>query len=159
MKNDVTTFLNKLGIEYRTINHPAVFTVSDIEKLDENVKPIKNLLLRENDGDKMFLIVAAGDARINMQLIREKFNSKRLCFANADTLMQTFRVTPGSVSIFCMMNSGASDVKVLIDETLMNDEELGFHPNENTSTVLFTSDNLCPVLDGMKCDYTIMKLY
>lgn len=159
MKNDVVKFIDDIGVQYRIVEHPAVFTVADLDKLPENLKPIKNLLLQENDNGQKFLVVMAGDARLDLNLIRQKFNTKRLRFSDSDTLMSTFGVEPGAVSIFGLLHSGSADVKVIIDEEILKDEELGFHPNENTSTILFASKDLETILHRINRDYTVLKLY
>jgi Ala-tRNA(Pro) deacylase len=160
MKNDITQFLDNQKIEYRWLNHPAVHTVSDLNSLPEDIQPIKNLFVHEVRGGRKFLVVMAGNVRLDLNSIRKQLDVKRMCFANDETLWHTFRVKPGAVSIFGFLNNASAGVEVLIDEVMLNSySELGFHPNDNTATILFAPQELEKVLTNMGCHYTIMKLY
>jgi Ala-tRNA(Pro) deacylase len=159
MKQEVIDFLDNLGVQYTLVNHPAMFTVADAAKLSNEMKPIKNLLLQEDGGDKKFLIVMDGAAKLDLKLLRDKLGSKRLRFANSDTLNNIFGVTPGSVSIFGFLHPNSKGVKVVIDNKLFGEKELSFHPNENTSTVIFSTDSFIPILDDLGCDYQFLTLY
>jgi len=159
MKDRIIQFLDNLKIKYRWIDHPAVFTVAELASLPDGFKPIKNLLLQEDGGKRKFLVVMAGDERLDLKAIREKLKSKRLRFASDETLMQSFGVKPGAVSIFGFLHSEPTDIEVVVDEEILKDYEVGFHPNDNTATILFPSNNLEPILQKMGCNYIITKLY
>lgn len=159
MKDRIIQLLDDLQIRYHWIDHPAVFTVAELASLPEGIKPIKNLLLQEDGGKRKFLVVMAGNERLDLKAIREKLKSKRLRFASDETLMQAFGIKSGAVSIFGFLHNGPSDIEVVVDEEILKDEEVGFHPNDNTATVLFPSNNLEPILQKMGCNYIIMKLY
>ena len=49
--------------------------------------------------------------------------------------METFGVTPGSVSPFGLLHSGSKDVRVIVDQDLRSADTLIFHPNLNTASV------------------------
>jgi Ala-tRNA(Pro) deacylase len=160
MKTDIIKLLDELKIDYRWINHPAVFTVDDLANLPEDIKPIKNLLIQEEGNGQKLLVVMAGNARLDLKLLRESLSVKRLCFTNSETLLQTFGVKSGAVSIFGFINNKSADVKVIVDEEILNSSDaLGFHPNDNTATILFAPQDLDKILRGMGCNYRIMKLY
>lgn len=160
MKDQIIQILDDLHIKYRWTDHAAVFTVSDLANMHEDPNPVKNLLLQENNGGRKFLVVMAGNERLDLNVLRKKVESKRLIFANSETLMQTFGVTPGAVSIFGMIHDGSADVNVIVDKAIINiDAELGFHPNDNTATIFFSAHELIPILKKMGCSYTVMKLH
>lgn len=58
-QEEVFKMLNALNIEYQIINHPAVFTVEDIDALSLNITQYrdvcKNLFLRDAKGKRYFL--------------------------------------------------------------------------------------------------------
>jgi Ala-tRNA(Pro) deacylase len=160
MNKKVTEFLDELKIKYRWLDHPAVFTVADLASLPEDINPIKNLLIQEEGGGRKFLVVMAGGARMDQKVIREKFGTKRFRFASDNVLLQTFGVKPGAVSIFGFLNNKSADVEVVIDEEILkSDNELGFHPNDNTATVFFAPNDLEVILKNMGCKHTTMRLY
>ena len=160
MNKQIIQLLDSLQIKYRWTNHPAVYTVADLANLDDDSKPIKNLLLQEDDGNRKFLVIMAGEQRLNLKSLREKLKSKRLRFASDNTLLQTLGVTPGAVSVFGMIYKGSSEVEVVLDKKIIgDDEELGFHPNNNTATIFFQAKNIEPILQKIGCDYKIINLY
>ena len=159
MKEKVIKFLDELGIKYRWLDHPAVFTVADLANLPEDINPIKNLLIQEESGGRKFLVVMAGDARMDQKVIREKFGTKRFRFVSDDVLFDTFGIKPGAVSIFGLLNNKSADVEVVVDKNILNGNELGFHPNINTATVFFAPNDLQTILKKLGCKYTIMGLY
>ncbi|MEI6850696.1 MAG: YbaK/EbsC family protein [Candidatus Saccharibacteria bacterium] len=159
MKQQIIQLLDNLQVKYRWLNHPAVYTVADLNNLPDNIKPIKNLLVQEEGGGQKFLMVMAGDKRLDQKVIKQYLKNKRLRFASDDSLMETLGATSGSVSIFSFLNEGSKDVRVIVDQEILKDDEVGFHPNENTATVFFASKNLESILQKMGCDYTIIKLY
>jgi len=160
MKEHILLFLNELEIQYRWMDHPAVFTVAELKNLPEDINPIKNLLLQEDDGSRKFLVVMDGNERLDLKAIRQKLDSKRLRFASSETLKQTLGVAPGAVSIFGLLHGGSIDVEVIVDEEIIkNGEELGFHPNDNTATIFIPSDKLIPILVKIGCKFTIIRLY
>jgi len=159
MKENVVSLLNDLEINYRCFDHPAVFTISDLKNLPEDMNPVKNLLVQESNSGRKFLIIMAGDARLDTNVVRRAFEARRLCFATDEILMDTFGVKSGAVSIFGLLNNPKSDVEVIIDQEIMKFNELGFHPNENTSTIFFEPKYIESILKRIGRKYTVMKLY
>lgn len=160
MKQEIVKFLDGSGINYRWLDHVAVFTVQDAALLGEEHVPIKNLLVQDEGGARKFLVVMAGDKRLDMKYLKQFLGVKKLRFASNETLMETFGVAPGSVSVLGMLHSGASDTEVLIDEGVLNSsKEIGFHPNDNTATIFISAQDLEPILIKMDCKYKILKLY
>ena len=158
MKKTIVELLDRLNIKYRWLDHPAVFTVADLANLPEDINPIKNLLIQEEGNGRKFLVVIAGGTRMDQRVIRERFRTKRFRFASDEILLDTFGVKPGAVSIFGFLNNKSAEVEVVIDENILNNGELGFHPNDNTATVFFAPKDLVAILKGMGCKYTIMRL-
>lgn len=160
MKETITQLLDDLGVKYHWLDHVAVFTVKEASLLPEEHMPVKNLLVQEENNGKKFLIVMLGNERLDMKMLKHTLGAKKLRFASNETLLQTFGVSPGSVSIFGMLHPGSQDVTVLVDQELLNSsEDIGFHPNDNTATIFFEAKYLEPVLAKMNRDYKIMKLY
>jgi Ala-tRNA(Pro) deacylase len=47
--------------------------------------------------------------------------------------------TPGSVSLFGLVNDPDKQVKLFLDKELMNTEKISFHPNDNTASVVISN--------------------
>ena len=54
------------------------------------------------------------------------------------TATNTLAVWPGSVSPFGLVHPGSRDVRVVIDADLRDAQDVAFHPNVNTATIVLT---------------------
>ena len=142
-RSELMAFLGKLGIETGTVEHPALFTVADSQKLRGEIAGghTKNLFLNDKKG-ALFLIVAEEDAAIDMKGLHKVIGSARLSFGKPDLLMEVFGVLPGSVTPFAAINDEAGRVNVILDAHLMRHERLNFHPLENTATTSIAANDM-----------------
>ena len=133
----VFRYLNEHQIPYQLVEHAPAFHVSDLVdiKEPENGKGVKNLFLRDAKKENFFLAVVPQEKRVDIKDIRRRIGSKPLSFADADMLWQYLKITPGSVSPFCILNDENRQVTVLLDEELFRYEKIGAHPNDNTKTI------------------------
>jgi hypothetical protein len=68
-------------------------------------------------------------------------------------------ITPGSVSVLGLMNDTEHQVKLLIDEEVLDSEYFGCHPCINTSSLrMRTADLIEKVLPAMEHDFVKVKL-
>ena len=68
-------------------------------------------------------------------------------------------ITPGSVSVLGLMNDTEHQVKLLIDEEVLDSEYFGCHPCINTSSLrMRTVDLIEKVLPAMEHDFVKVKL-
>lgn len=157
MKDKIIGLLHELNIKYRWVDHPAVFTVAESMKHIEGKTPIKNLLLQEKNHGRKILVIMNGEDRVDMRLVALTLGSKKLQFADSDTLKQTLGVTPGAVSVFGLLFDGSKDVEVVIEERLLEEPELGFHPNENTSTIFIPGSALEQIIKRTDHRYKVVQ--
>ncbi|HSX05862.1 MAG TPA: YbaK/EbsC family protein [Candidatus Saccharimonadales bacterium] len=135
MQTKLFGLLKQLEIPYRSVDHPAVFTVAEsLEHLRDEV-PVKNLLLVEKGEERKVLVILPGNDRLDARRVAEVIGSRKLQFASEATLKAALGVTPGSVSLFSLLHEGSGGVEVVIDERLLAEPEVGFHPSNNTSTI------------------------
>ena len=136
--------LNSSGIPYQTVEHEAVYTVEDIDKLNlsENGRILKNLFLRDAKGKQHFLVCAMEDKPINLKELKVKLGTSNLSFASEERLINHLGLKPGSVSPFGILNDEARDVTVVFDSALEGCKSLGVHPNENTATLFLSFDDI-----------------
>ena len=135
--------LDALGIETKTVEHPALFTVEQSQALRGQIPGAhtKNLFLKCKKGT-IWLIVALEDADINLKTVHKTIGSGRLSFGRAELLEETLGVLPGSVTPFSLINDTEQRVSVVLDASMMEHEVLNFHPLENTATTTISSDGL-----------------
>ncbi len=150
--SDVFKVLDQLGIAYDTYEHPAVFTVEEAKghRLDEQYGENKNLFLRNQKGSRHYLVTLAASKSLDLKGLAEKINEDRLSFASERRMEKYLGVTPGSVSPFGLLNDTEAEVVYILDKDLWEYEKLGFHPNDNTRTLILATSDFRKYLDWLE---------
>ena len=143
-KKEILDLLDKNNIKYELIEHEAVYTMEDVDRLNIKDKGIevKNLFLRDDKGKNHYLIVAKEDTNIDIKELKNKIQSTRLSFASEERLNKYLKLTRGCVSPFGVLNDNLKEVKVFIDMNLKDKDSIGVHPNENTSTIFISTSDI-----------------
>ncbi|KAK4025603.1 probable aminoacyl tRNA synthase complex-interacting multifunctional protein 2 isoform X2 [Daphnia magna] len=139
-------YLKELGIAFRTVEHPAVFTV---EAMMEHISHLagfhaKNLLVKDKKTGKLYLITARHDATVQLSQVSKIIGAKELRFADAETLEATLGVQQGSVTPFALLNDAQQQRVTFVldgqlwDEKNGKDSYLNFHPMTNEATTSIT---------------------
>ena len=136
-------FLDELGVETETVEHPPVFTVEQAKELRGALPGAhsKNLFLR-NKKSKMFLLVALEDRGIDLRALGDQLGIGRLSFGSPQRLMTYLGVIPGAVSPFAVINDGPGEVQVFLDRGLLDSDQLNFHPLDNAKTTGISTGDL-----------------
>ncbi len=141
--------LDKLNIEYELVNHPAAFTVEDMDNMDMNRfgDGCKNLFLRDDKGRRHFLVVLAKDKTADLKNIQEQLGCSRLGFASEERLYKYLQLHKGEVTPLGIINDTEAAVEIVIDKDLIGKKKLGVHPNDNTASVWLSFDALKQVIE------------
>jgi Ala-tRNA(Pro) deacylase len=142
-RQDLFARLADLGIDTRTVDHPAVFTVAESSNLERELPGghTKNLFLKDKKGT-LFLVVALGRAHIDLKTLHKGLGCDRLSFGRPELLMEVLGVPAGSVTPFALINDKARRVTVILDADMMRHEQLNYHPLENTATTNIAREDL-----------------
>lgn len=142
-RSDLFDFLAGLGIATKTHEHPAVFTVAESLAIEQAMPGghTKNLFLKDKK-DRIYLVVAMNDARIDLKSLHKTIGSDRLSFGKAELLVEVLGVLPGSVTPFSVINDKIGRVTVILDAEMMEQDLLNYHPLENTATTAIARDDL-----------------
>jgi Ala-tRNA(Pro) deacylase len=134
---------DSLGIATSTVDHAPVFTVEEAKRVHDAIPGghCKNLFCKDEKG-ALWLIVALEDARIDLKAAPQKIGSKRLSFGKPDLLMEVLGVEPGSVTPFALINDTGVRVNVILDEAMMRETLLNYHPLRNDATTAIASADL-----------------
>jgi Ala-tRNA(Pro) deacylase len=132
---DLLRFLDEIGADHRTSEHPAVFRVGEGEEIKTSIPGAhtKNLFLKDAKG-QLWLISAEGHAAIDLKRLHHVIGSARLSFGNPELMGEALGVTPGSVTAFALVNDKARRVRFVLDRTLAEADLVNFHPLTNTAT-------------------------
>jgi Ala-tRNA(Pro) deacylase len=148
-RDDLFALLGRLGIETRTHEHQAVFTVAESLEIEQAMpgRHTKNLFLKDKK-DRVFLVVALNDARIDLKSLHRVIGADRLSFGRPELLEELLGIKPGSVTPFALINDKAGRVTVILDEPMLREELLNYHPLENTATTAIRRDDLLRFIEA-----------
>ena len=139
----VFEFLDGLGISYKTAAHPPANTMADCAETDAKMGALtpKNLFLTTKSGKRHYLCLTRPDARFRTSDISRQAGSPRLSFAPGDALWEMLRCRPGSASPLGLIFDEDHRVGLLMDSALRDVPVLGFHPCDNTMTVVMAGED------------------
>jgi Ala-tRNA(Pro) deacylase len=140
---DLMARFSSLGIQTETRDHAPAFTVDEARDL-RGVIPgghCKNLFLKDEKG-AVWLIVCLEDARIDLKAAPAKIGSKRLTFGKPELLMELLGVEPGSVTPFGLINDTGNRITVILEERMMRENLLNYHPLSNDATTTIKAEDL-----------------
>ena len=151
--------LDELNIKYKKVDHKAVFTMEEMAELNlENEDEIvKNIFIRD-DKKNYYLVLIAGNKRVNLKELRNNLGLRPLTFASEDDLERYLGLHKGSVTVLGVLNDTNHIVKVLIDEDIKKFQEIGVHPNENTASIWLKLEDVEKILNYTENDYEFIKI-
>ena len=148
----VYDLLDQLQISYQRIDHEAAMTMEACAAVDEALEATicKNLMLCNRQNTDFYLLLIPGDKPFKTKELSKQIESSRLSFAAPEYMEQFLDITPGSLSVFGLMNDHENRVQLLIDEDVLKGEYIGFHPCINTSSLrLKTADLVQKIIPAM----------
>ena len=140
----VYDLLDRLGIEFDRIDHPAAMTMEACEEIDRalNATICKNLFLCNRQQTDFYLLMMPGDKKFVTKELSAQLGTARLSFGSPAYMEQLLDITPGSLSVMGLMNDHEMRVRLLIDEDVLKGDWIGFHPCINTSSLRLRMSDL-----------------
>ena len=137
-----------LGIETTTHDHPPLMTVEDSKRLRGDLPGghCKNLFLKDRK-DRYWLVVTSEDRKVDIKAL-DKLLGARLSFASPERLWQVLGVRPGAVTPFALINDRAVLVEVILDQAMMAESLLNYHPLVNTRTTAIRPADLLRFIEA-----------
>ena len=135
--------LKRLGVDYTLHRHAPIFTVEEGEPLKAAIPGLhcRNLFVRDNK-EKMFLVVAANETRIDLKKLSAVLGCGRLSFGSADRLWTYLGIRQGSVNPFCVVNDTQLQVRIILDQHMMQGAIVNYHPMDNAMTIGLSPQDL-----------------
>jgi Ala-tRNA(Pro) deacylase len=137
--------LRELDINAPTVPYPAHRTVQEgKERRGEMTGTFtKNLLLRDKK-DRLFLFAIEEDRTLNLKTLHTWVGGHgRLGLAPAERMREVLGVEPGALTPLALINDDRGLVTAVVDASLLQVEQVNFHPLVNTeSTGLRPADLL-----------------
>ncbi len=152
-------YFDKLKIKVRTLEHEPLFTVHDGQDIRVFMRGghTKNLFLKDKKG-KFWLISALESTKIDLKKLHKRINSARLSFGKEDVMFDILGVRPGSVTPFAIINDKKKQVKLLLDEDMVEKYDiLNFHPLDNTKTTEIKTVDLIKFIKSCDIEFEVIN--
>jgi Ala-tRNA(Pro) deacylase len=133
-----------LGIAAPTVPYPAHVTIDEGKRLRGQMAGTftKNLLLKDKKG-RLFLLAIHEDRELNLRTLHTVLGANgRLGFAPGERMVEVLGVAPGALTPLGIINDCDGLVTVVVDATLMNADQVNFHPLVNTLSTGLSPDEL-----------------
>jgi len=146
---ELFAFLDALGIETVTHEHPPLFTVEESKRLRGDLPGghCKSLFLKDKKG-RLFLVVALEDRVVDLKRLRRQLGAATLSFGKPDLLMALLGVAPGSVTPFGLINDRDGQIDVVLDQDMMDHAPLNYHPLRNDATTAIAPVDLVRFIEA-----------
>lgn len=136
--------LDRLGIKYGMVDHPAAETTEEADKYIEGHEGVRTKTMFLKGKKHHFYLVIMDDKKpMNFKEFEELTGAKRVSMARPDDLKEQLGSHAGVVSPFGLMNNEAHNVQVYFDKDMLAESPvLTFHPNVNTHTIFIKTPDL-----------------
>ncbi len=131
--------LDELGVGYRRFDHPAVFTCEEAERAipeGHDAAHTKNLFLRDQKGRRHWLLVTSCAKQVDLRALAATIGSDKLGLGSPERLARYLGLTPGSVTVFGLVNDTGRSVVLLVDRDVWESAAWRCHPLVNTATLV-----------------------
>lgn len=144
---EVTAFLDSIGIRYDLIEHDPVRTIEECAPISEKIGAlvVKNYFLSTRNKKNLYLCLVKPDTHFQSSIVSARIGSSRLSFASDEQLMQYLHVRPGSVGPLSLIFDSARGVHLIIDRELLAVKRLAFHPCDNSVTIAMAAEDFLNV--------------
>ncbi len=142
-RNIVLNRLSEWGIEYEMYEHPPLPTVEIALEYWKDISSThcKNLFFRNHKGNKHYLVIIECHKNLPIHDLEKMLRQGKLSFASEERMERCLGTTPGSVSLFGLINDPNRAVKLFLDSDLQTAERLSFHPNDNTASLTISQSD------------------
>lgn len=140
----VYDFLDKVGVSYTTLCHPAAFTMEECEavRCEIGAPVFKNLFLTNRQQTEFYLLMIPADKPFKTKYLSSQLGCARLSFASAEKMEEYLHIHPGAVSPLGLIHDKERRVRLIIDRDLESVDLYACHPCVNTSSVAMRLSDL-----------------
>jgi len=157
--DDLFAFLDRLGIEHSTIEHPPFFTVDEGREWHDKIPGLhcKNLFIKDRKGG-IWLVVLPADKRADLGRLEKLLGAPRFSFARPDILQEVLQLTPGSVTPFGLINDTNRRATVVLDEAMFDSEWMNVHPLHNAASTTLRSADLLKFVRALGYEPIVVRV-
>ncbi len=157
MTQAITDILDNLKIDYKIYCHKPTFRCDEARDVDIPWMRVKSLLLRNKKKTRFFMIVTTDEKKLDMNHLRKSLGESKLWFASPELMHELIALEPGHVSPYALINNEEKNIEVFFD-TDIKGQPVGFHPLQNTQTIVTNLDNVERFLDFLGFEYAYLEI-
>lgn len=117
------------------------------------------MLLQERSGDKRkFLVIVKDSKQVDLKTLQAQLDLRKLEFLSAQEMNDILDTTPGNVSIFSLQNDEKHQLEVLIDQEILEETQLAFHPLYNGMSLFLAPYDALKFVDTIQYPYQIVDI-
>ena len=157
----VYDLLDKLGIEYQRVDHEEANTMEACAVVDKllGVTICRNIFLCNRQQTDFYLLLIEADKIFKTKYLSAQLGTSRLSFAPPEYMEAFLDIKPGAVSVMGLMNDHEKRVKLVMDKSIYESDEIGCHPCVSTASLrMKTSDILEIFLPSTGHDVIVVDL-
>ena len=160
MYQKVADTLNKLGIPFQIVEHEPALTTEQADRFIEGIEGVrtKTMFLTNKKKRNFYLVIMDDAKRLDMDIFKEIVEEKQIKMASAETLNDKMMLPPGVVSPFGLLNNEDKDIRVYVDQEIVSEERMSFHPNTNEKTIFIQTEDLFTFLKEIGYESHVIEL-
>ena len=160
MYQKVADTLNELGIPFQIVEHEPALTTEQADRFIEGIEGVrtKTMFLTNKKKRNFYLVIMDDAKRLDMDIFKEIVEEKQIKMASAETLNDKMMLPPGVVSPFGLLNNEDKDIRVYVDQEIVSDERMSFHPNTNEKTIFIQTEDLFTFLKEIGYEPHVIEL-
>ena len=160
MYQKVTDTLNELGIPFQIVEHEPALTTEQADCFIEGIEGVrtKTIFLTNKKKRNFYLVIMDDAKRLNMDVFKDIVEEKQIKMASAETLNDKMMLPPGVVSPFGLLNNEDKDIQVYVDQEIVSEERMSFHPNTNEKMIFIKTKDLFTFLKAIGYEPHVIEL-
>ena len=160
MYQKVADTLNELGITFQIVEHEPALTTEQADHFIEGIEGVrtKTMFLTNKKKRNFYLVIMDDAKRLDMDVFKEFVEEKQIKMASAETLNDKMMLLPGTVSPFGLLNNEDKDIQVYVDQEIVSEERMSFHPNTNEKTIFINTQDLFTFLKAIGYEPHVIEL-
>lgn len=157
--NLVMEKLKELDIDYKIVKHPPAVTTELADLYIEGHEGVRTkTMFLTNKKKTAYYLIVMDEKRMDIKTFKKLVGDNKVCMASDEDLTEKMEMISGIVSIFGLLFNKDKDIQVFMDEDVMKEEILTFHPCTNEETLFLKTTDACKFLNAIGYEYQVVNL-
>jgi Cys-tRNA(Pro)/Cys-tRNA(Cys) deacylase len=140
----ISQYLQSRNIPHRVFRHPGAVHSLEQAAAERGQRPeqvVRSILFRLG-ADEFAMALVAGPAQVSWPALRRHLGQSRLSMAAPEEVLAATGYLTGAVGPFALLQP----VRMLVDETVLKEEEISIGSGERGATIILRRDDLLAAL-------------